>query len=1036
MSLSTNLISGLSSGFDWRSMIDQLMAVEHRRVDLVENRKSEYESKLSEWQSFNTKLLSLKTAAEGLKDSEDFYLYLPNMTTNSSTVSASDLMSVSTSSSAAIGSYAVKISSLAAAQKLSSSSFTSIDEALGGSYAGDILINGKVVTIGASDDLADVRDKINNLNAGTNPTHVTAGIVNYGTSGYRLIITNDNTGAEGISLLNASATDILGNLGFTETAAASSEVKNAITGGAQSDRFTSVSQTIEYLLGLTAGQSSTTLTIQDRLGNNSDNISIDLATDDLYAIRDAINNNKGSANINASVVTEIEDGTTYYRLQIDGLHATDPFSDQNNIFQTMGMIKGGVGDVLGVTGTNEMTTGGQVIDTDTLLADIDGYMTWTSGDRIDFTGTDTANSAVNSTFTITAASTVQDLLTAIESAYGSVTASISGDGRIQIVDDTTTSPSSLNATLTDTIIDGSRLDFGTFGAAAAVREREIVAGQDASIEVDGVTITRSDNTVDDVISGVTLNLLKADPGTTVTLNIDRDIEGITKKITTFVTAYNGISSYIHEQQSYDGDTDETGGILFGDGTLSSVKSDLTSTLVESVWGVSSEFSTMGLVGITLDNEGQLSIDSDTLNGYLQSNFNDVKNLFTANGTTGTGTLQYISHSHDTQADEYTVYIDTAATQSTSTSDTAVSGTLGSNETLTITEGDVTATVALSSGMTITDIVNAVNDELDSIYTETLAGLEQLYSDASQTTTINSSTTWDSIYDSTGASANLVSGDVITFSGTSRSGESVSGSYTSNVVTEDTVQGLLSAVEDAFGNTIKATINTSGQIVVTDKNSGNSQLSLTFDYSQAHDLDFGSVLTSNTGGQEGRYAMEITASADSGDHLVLTHNTYGSDYSFTISETADLLWIGGDQSVENGEDVAGTIDGEAATGSGQVLTGDDGETTVDGLVIKYTGTSEGLEVGTVTLTLGVAESFNRALFDITDTYEGYVAFKTDSLKTSIDDFETRIENMEAFLDRKMEMMINRFVAMERALSKIQNQSDWLTGQLSASMNAWY
>jgi hypothetical protein len=36
MSLSTNLISGLSSGFDWRSMIDQLIAVEHRSVDLIE----------------------------------------------------------------------------------------------------------------------------------------------------------------------------------------------------------------------------------------------------------------------------------------------------------------------------------------------------------------------------------------------------------------------------------------------------------------------------------------------------------------------------------------------------------------------------------------------------------------------------------------------------------------------------------------------------------------------------------------------------------------------------------------------------------------------------------------------------------------------------------------------------------------------------------------------------------------------------------------------------------------------------------------
>ena len=36
MATSTNLISGLSSGFDWRSMIDQLIAIEHRRVESVE----------------------------------------------------------------------------------------------------------------------------------------------------------------------------------------------------------------------------------------------------------------------------------------------------------------------------------------------------------------------------------------------------------------------------------------------------------------------------------------------------------------------------------------------------------------------------------------------------------------------------------------------------------------------------------------------------------------------------------------------------------------------------------------------------------------------------------------------------------------------------------------------------------------------------------------------------------------------------------------------------------------------------------------
>ena len=70
MSLSTNLISGLSSGFDWRTMVDQLIAVDHRRVDIITNKKTDSQNKLTEWQSFNTKLLALKTAAGNLKNAD------------------------------------------------------------------------------------------------------------------------------------------------------------------------------------------------------------------------------------------------------------------------------------------------------------------------------------------------------------------------------------------------------------------------------------------------------------------------------------------------------------------------------------------------------------------------------------------------------------------------------------------------------------------------------------------------------------------------------------------------------------------------------------------------------------------------------------------------------------------------------------------------------------------------------------------------------------------------------------------------------
>jgi flagellar hook-associated protein 2 len=437
---------------------------------------------------------------------------------------------------------------------------------------------------------------------------------------------------------------------------------------------------------------------------------------------------------------------------------------------------------------------------------------------------------------------------------------------------------------------------------------------------------------------------------------------------------------------------------------------------------------MGLVGINLDSEGQLSIDADILRGYLETNFNDVKHLFSANGTASVGSLEYISHTRDTEAGEYTVNITQAATRSLSSSDTAVTGTLGNDETLTITEGEKIANIELTSDMLISDIINAVNAELDRVYTEILVGSEPVTESGSA---ITSSTKWADVDD-----AELVNGDIIAFAGTSRTGAEIRGSYQIDDISADTVQGLLSAIEAAYANRVTASIDSSGHIVIADKSAGNSQLSLGFDYSQTQNQVnvLGALLTTNPGGQEGRFALSITASNDASDHLKLTHDSYGSDHTFTISETEDLLWTGGDQTVDNGQDIAGTINGEAATGSGQYLTGKQDETNVEGLVIKYTGTGAG-GVGSIKLTLGAAELFDRALFNITDPIEGYVAFKQESLEGSITDLETQIEELEKRLDLKMERMINRFVHMEIALSKIQNQSQWLAGQINASYSAW-
>lgn len=1152
MATSTNSVSGLSTGFDWASMVEQLIAIDHQRVDLVEAKKSKYEAQLSAWQSFNTKLLSLKTACEALKEPEDFYLYSAGLTSDSSTVGASDLVSAATDSTASTGSYTLKITNLAAAQKLSSNPFTSKTTALGSSYAGDILINGRTVTVSATDSLVDAAYSINSLNAGSNPTGVTATVVNYGTNDYRLVLTSDETGEDGISLLNGSSVDLVQRFGWKDSEAT---IKNAITLGAQSDRFSSAGTSVQSLLGCATGETGT-VTIGDKT------VEIKLGTMSLTDIKTAING-AAPTGVTASVVSETEGGTTRYRLQIDG---TQTFADAKNILNTLGILDHGSAAVSGVASGNAMTEDGVSITAATVLKNIDGYNTFTSGgypagDYIALTGFDTDNGAVSAQFSIGSSSTVQDLLDEIETQFGDVLAYVTSDGKIRV--DDLGGGGHLVVNLADHIqAPGSQLEFvdadANFGAASE-RQREVVAGEDAVIEIDGVAVTRSGNTIDDVITGVTLNLLKEDASTTVTLKISHDSSAVKSKIEGLVSTYNSVMSYINTQFSYDEDSEETGGALFGDGTLSSIKSQLLSQITNAVWGVSSSFSILAMAGIRLDSDVLMNVDDTKLDNCLRTNFNDVLALFTGQGTTSSSILSYITHSRDTEAGEYDVHISRAATRGAETGNVDLSAG-GAAEALTVTQGGASASVEITNDMTIEDIVNACNTEFDAVYTQTLVGDQALKED-DNVTAVSAETAWDNIFGTT-----LEDGDTITFSGTNRSGAAVSGSYTISDAATDTIQDLLSEIEDAFSSTVTAAIDTSGRIVLTDLYSGTSRIALALTGPPGKGLDFGTVDVTEgagDGSQTGRYALSLTAGDDGSGHLVIQNDDYGSA-SFSISQdtsdgnydhilytesantttasggtvfvTASTTWSGvygaavtdgetisisgkarngsadisgtytitdktadtldglltaieaaysaqgtavnaflrdgavyvedtapgssaialtltyngtgslglgtfGDTTQRDldlglidgtwsGLDAAGTIDGESATGSGQILTSDSGNANTAGLSVKYSGTADDTNAGTVRLTLGFAALLERVLYGITDPLEGYEAYKEESLQNTIDSLDTQIEQMEAYLERKQESMTNRFVAMELALSEIQSQSDWLTSMLDS------
>lgn len=138
---------------------------------------------------------------------------------------------------------------------------------------------------------------------------------------------------------------------------------------------------------------------------------------------------------------------------------------------------------------------------------------------------------------------------------------------------------------------GSRLALvsKTSGAAgnltvtsSAVNFTQGMAGVDAQLNVDGVPIDSSTNTVTSALPGVTLNLAGASPNAPVTITVAPDTSQATQTIDNFVSAYNTVINDINSQFAVDANGNE--GALAGNSGLRSLQSQLLSAISYSVSG--------------------------------------------------------------------------------------------------------------------------------------------------------------------------------------------------------------------------------------------------------------------------------------------------------------------------------------------------------------------------------------------------------------------------------------------------------------------
>lgn len=239
-----------------------------------------------------------------------------------------------------------------------------------------------------------------------------------------------------------------------------------------------------------------------------------------------------------------------------------------------------------------------------------------------------SGTAVN--VSIAEGSTLSNVMTAINGANAGVSASIINDGTddyLVFTANSTGNGNTIKVTGSGTGWTNGPFDFN--GSDANNGWAQSSEAKSATLTINSINVTSASNTLTGAISGVTVNLTKA--GST-TLTLTRDTSSLTTSINAFVKAYNDFNTTANSLGSYNATT-KTAGSLNGDSTLRSAQSNVRSLIGTIPAGMTgADFQRLSDIGIRLQKDGSLLVDSGKLSAAITKNISGVANLVAAYGT--------------------------------------------------------------------------------------------------------------------------------------------------------------------------------------------------------------------------------------------------------------------------------------------------------------------------------------------------------------------------------------------------------------------
>jgi len=639
--MTTLRLPGLVTGIDTAKLIEQMMAIERRSLNLYEERKSVWEERQDALSTLETKLSNLRNSARALSDADTLRAF-------SVSSSDTDKLTADASNNAFEGNHNVVINQLATSERWVHTTGKEYDDDLVGAGTFIYSYNNKETTITttATTTLTDLVGLINN---DANNPGVTASLLYYNNA-YHVVMNGNDAGSNYRISINASSTEVWqADSEFTQS-------------GADAKLSTKITNLDQFGANPLEGGEVIEITGTDHNGNAITQVDLSITSNTkLSHLIDEIN--------------DAFDGIAKATLENGEIILTDKASGTSSLSITLTYNANGSAATLTLPTMAVETEGGNT------TANLAGFA------QSDFTQTQAAQNSLikvdNYPSDSAATSELQTMSRASSPTGGTYTLTYEGQttSAIDYNANTDTIKAALEALSTvnvgDITVGGGANGLAdgdvTFTFSTNLGDASMIYADGSSLVAAGdptmtettkgvaAYISRSSNTVDDVIYGIALHLHDTTDANGEELTLTRDIQSVKDKITSLVDSYNFAVQFIQEKTGYN-DVLKTAGILMGDYVVSTINQQIRSPIITQTNGFIEDidsFLTPGHLGLNLDRDGILSFDANEFDEAIAEDYLGVLALIGADktGSSDSNTIEfYGAHSEYTTAGSYDVEV--------------------------------------------------------------------------------------------------------------------------------------------------------------------------------------------------------------------------------------------------------------------------------------------------------------------------------------------------------------------------------------------